>query len=330
MKDIKKGLRELKKSSPLAVEILKVLSEGRDSSAEFWNHQELAQADCSANGEVLSITCSKDKIFSGHSDGTIKVWTGRGSILHLIQELREHTKAVTSLVVLQSGERLYSGSLDRTARIWSIGNEALHCVQVHDMKDQVHNLVVANSISCFIPQGAGVKVHSWNGGSKLLNANKYVKCLSLVQGKLYCGCHDSSIQEIDLATGTFVTIQNGTRKLLGKANPIHSLQVCNGMIYSGSSALDGAAVKIWSASNYGLVGSLPTALEVRAMAVSSDLIYLGSKAGTVEIWDQKRQNRIEILQTGSDSRILCMALDGNEEMLVIGTSDGRIQAWGLS
>ena len=43
-------------------------------------------------------------------------------------------------------------------QVWSIGNEQIHCVQVHDMKDQVHNLVVSNSISCFIPQGAGVKV----------------------------------------------------------------------------------------------------------------------------------------------------------------------------
>lgn len=43
-------------------------------------------------------------------------------------------------------------------QVWSIGNESLTCVQVHDMKDQVHNLVVANGICCFIPQGAGVKV----------------------------------------------------------------------------------------------------------------------------------------------------------------------------
>jgi len=26
------------------------------------------------------------------------------------------------------------------------------------MKDQIHNLVVTNSTTCFIPQGAGVKV----------------------------------------------------------------------------------------------------------------------------------------------------------------------------
>ncbi|KAG5225691.1 E3 ubiquitin-protein ligase [Salix suchowensis] len=332
MKDIKKDLRELRKSSSLAFEILKVLSAGHDSStAELWTHNELVQVDCSENGEVLAIAFYNDKIFSGHSDGTIKVWTGKGSILHLIQEIREHTKAVTSLAVLQPGEKLYSGSLDRTERVWSVGNESLTCVQVHDMKDQVNNLVVANGISCFIPQGAGVKVHSWNGGSKLLNPNKHVKCLSLAHGKLYCGCHDSSIQEIDLTTGTAATIQHGSRKLLGKANPIHAIQVQNGLVYSASSPLDGAAVKIWNASNYDLVGSIPSILEVRCMAISSDLIYMGCKAGSVEIWDRKKQqSRVEILQTGTNDKVLCMALNANEDVLVIGTSTGQIQAWGLS
>ncbi|XWS72048.1 hypothetical protein CRYUN_Cryun02cG0007400 [Craigia yunnanensis] len=330
MKDILKGLRELRKSSPLAFEIMKVLSDGQDSSADLWNHKELVQVDSSENGEVLSIVSFKDKLFSGHSDGTIKVWTGRGSILHLVQEIREHTKAVTSLYILQSGERLYSGSLDKTARVWSIGNELIHCVQVHEMKDQVHNLVVANSISCFIPQGPGVKVHAWNGQSKLLNQNKYIKCLALLHGKLYCGCHDNSIQELDLASGTLSTIQSGSRKLLGKAYPVHEIQVYNGLIYSASTALDGIAVKIWSTTNYNMVGSLPTTSEVRSMAISSELIYLGCKGGIVEVWDQKKQTRIEILQTGTNGKVLCMTLDANEEVLIIGTSDGRIQAWGLS
>lgn len=88
----------------------------------------------------------------------LKVWTGKGSVLHLIQETREHTKAVTSLAILQSGESLYSGSLDRTTRVWSISNEGMYCVQVHDMKDQVHSLAVTNSLACFIPQSTGVKV----------------------------------------------------------------------------------------------------------------------------------------------------------------------------
>lgn len=330
MKEILKCLRELRKSSPLAFEIMKILSEGQESSADLWNHKELVQVDSSENGEVLSLVSFKDKIFSGHSDGTIKVWTGRGSVLHLVQEIREHTKAVTSLYILQSGERLYSGSLDKTARVWSIGNEQIHCVQVHDMKDQVHNLVVANSISCFIPQGAGVKVHSWNGQSKLLNQNKHIKCLALVHGRLYCGCHDNSIQELDLASGTLSTIQNGSRKLLGKAHPVHAIQVHNGLIYSASTPLDGIAVKIWSTTNYNMVGSLATTSEVKSMAISSELIYLGCRGGIVEVWDQKKQNRIEILQTRTNGKVLCMTLDANEEVLVIGTSDGQIQAWELS
>ncbi|KAI7989930.1 putative E3 ubiquitin-protein ligase LIN [Camellia lanceoleosa] len=309
MKDILKGLRELKKSSTMAFDMLKVFSEERDSSTQdLWNHKDLVQEDCSANGEVLSIVYSRDKIFSGHSDGTIKVWTGKGSILHLIQETRKHTKAVSSLAILQSGDKLYSGSLDKTVRVWSIGGEVMHCTQVHDMKDQVHNLVVANSVACFIPQGAGIKMHSWGGGSKLLNPNKSAKCIALVHGKLYSGCQDNSIQEIT-----------------GKANPIHALNIRDGLIYSTSSSLDGAAVKICSASNYSMVGSLPLTLEVRAMAVSSELIYLGCKGGTVEVWCRKKHNRVEMLQTGSNGRVLCMALDADEEVLVIGTSDGKIQ-----
>ncbi|KAK2970964.1 hypothetical protein RJ640_027445 [Escallonia rubra] len=330
IKDILKGLREFKKSSKVALEMLTVFSEGSESSADLWNHKELVQEDCSENGEVLSIVCFKDKIFSGHSDGRIKVWTGKGSILQLIQETREHNKAVTSMAVLQSGERLYSGSVDKTVRVWSIGNQGMRFEQVYDMKDQVNNLAVANSISCFIPQGAGIKVHSWSGASKVLNPSKYVKSLTLVHGKLYCGCQDNSIQEIDLATGTLSTIQSGSRKLLSKANPIYALQVHGGLIYSAGSSLDGAAVKIWNASNHSMVGTLPTTLEVRAMAISSERIYLGCKGGIVEVWCKKKHNRLETLQTGTSGKVLCMALNSDEEVLVIGTSDGRLQAWGLS
>ncbi|KAJ1393524.1 Zinc finger, RING/FYVE/PHD-type [Sesbania bispinosa] len=329
-KDILKGLRELKRSSPLASEMLKVLVNENESKADIWIHKELIQVDCRENGEVLSVICSKDKIFSGHTDGSIKVWTLKNGSFHLLQEIQEHSKAVTNLVISESGDRLYSGSLDRTTKVWSIGGAAVHCLQVHDMKDQIHNLVVTNSIACFIPQGTGVKVHSLNGESKLLNSNKYVKCLAHANGRLYCGCHDSSVQEIHLVTGTVSTIQSGSKKLLGKAYPIYALQIHGELIYAAGSSLDGSAVKIWNNSNHSMVGSLQTGSEVRAMAVSSELIYLGCKGGAVEIWDKKKHGRVNTLQVGTQCRVTCMALDGNEEILVIGTSDGQIQAWEMN
>ncbi|KAL2342538.1 hypothetical protein Fmac_003823 [Flemingia macrophylla] len=324
-KDILKALRELKRLCPLASKMLKVLVDENESKADIWIHKELIKEDCRENGEVLSVICFKDKFFSGHADGTIKVWTLKDNLFDLVQEIQEHTKAVTKLVISESGDRLYSGSLDRTAKVWSIGKAAIHCEEVHDMKDQIHNLIVTNSLACFIPQGTGIKVRSLNGESKLLNSSKYVRCLAHVNGKLYCGCHDSSVQEIHLATGTVNTIQNGYKRLLGKAYPIHALQIHGELIYAAGSSLDGSAVKIWNNSNYSMVGSLQIGSEVRAMAVSSELIYLGCKGGTVEIWDKKKHNRVDTLQMGTNCKVNCMALDSNEEVLVIGTSDGQIQ-----
>ncbi|XP_052118346.1 putative E3 ubiquitin-protein ligase LIN-1 isoform X1 [Arachis duranensis] len=331
-KDILKALRELEGFSPMASEIMKVLVEEPESKADIWIHKEVTKIDCSGNGEVLSIICFEDKIFSGHSDGTIKVWKVKESIVDLLQEIKRHTKDVTSLAISESGDRLYSGSLDRTVKVWSIEMAAIHHVQEHDMKDHIHNLVVTNSMCCFSPHGSGIKVKSWNGESKLLNSNKHAKCLALVQGKLYCGCHDSSIQEIDLATGKLISIQSGSKKLLGKANPIHALKLHGEFIYATSSSFDGSVIKIWNTSNNNrihMVGSLQTSLEVRAMAVSSELIYLGCKGGAVEIWDRKKYNRINTLHTGSNYRVVCMALNSTEDILVIGTSDGQIQAWGV-
>lgn len=90
--------------------------------------------------------------------------------------------------------------------------------------------------------------------------------------------------------------------------------------------LNFSCVQIWSAANFSLVGSLSTTLEVRAMALSSELIYLGGKGGCVEIWDREKQNKIiDTLQTGTNCKVLSLALDANEEVLVTGTSDGRIQ-----
>ncbi|KAK7291478.1 hypothetical protein RIF29_06652 [Crotalaria pallida] len=330
-KDMLKALGDLKRFSPMASEMMKLLVKENDPKVvkDIWTHKELIQLDCKENGQVLSVIFFKEKLFSGHSDGTIKVWKVQDSLIHLLQETKEHTKDVTSLAISESGDRLFSGSLDRTAKVWSIRKTGIHHMQVHDTKDQIYNLVVTNSMSCFIPQGIGIKVQPWKGESKLLNSIKHVKCLTVANGRLYCGCNNNSVQEIDLDKGTVNTIQTGSKKFLGKSNPIRALQIDGEFIYAASSSLDGSVIKIWNSSDYSVVGSLQSALEVRAMVVSSELIYLGCKGGAVEIWDKKKHNRVDILMLGTNCRVLCMAQDSNEEILVVGTPDGQIQAWGI-
>lgn len=85
--------------------------------------------------------------------------------------------------------------------------------------------------------------------------------------------------------------------------------------------------KIWSVTNFELVGSLPSAFEVRSIAVSSELIYLGCKGGNVEIWCKEKLNRVDLLQIGSNAKICSMAINASEDFLVVGTSDGQIQVF---
>lgn len=85
--------------------------------------------------------------------------------------------------------------------------------------------------------------------------------------------------------------------------------------------------KIWSVTNFEQVGSLPSAFEVRSIAVSSELIYLGCKGGNVEIWCKEKLNRVDLLQIGSNAKICSMAINASEDFLVVGTSDGQIQVF---
>ena len=84
-------------------------------------------------------------------------------------------------------------------------------------------------------------------------------------------------------------------------------------------------LQVWNASNYNLVGSLPTTSEVRSIVISSDLIYLGCKMGTVEIWSREKLSKVSTLQTGTNGKVQCMGIDSDAELLVVGTSDGKIQ-----
>lgn len=61
------------------------------------------------------------------------------------------------------------------------------------------------------------------------------------------------------------------------------------------------------------------------MAVSKELIYLGSKTGTLEIWSKEKQTAVGSLQIGTNCRVQCIDVDEEGDMLVIGTSDGRLQ-----
>lgn len=332
VKGICEPLRQLRKFSSAAADILRsLLSLPFVNISKLCSFAELAQLDSSMNGEVRSLAHFGDRIYSGHSDGTLKVWDGRKMLLHLIQEVQEHTKPIISISISKPGEMLYTGSVDKTVRVWAVGREEIHCIQVHDMKDPIEALYFNGDIACSVTQGTGVKIHNWNGSSKLAIPNKNVKCLTMAEGKIYCGCADYSIQEIDLNCGTVRTLDSGVRKLFGK-NSIYAIQIHDNHLYAGGSVVDGVAAKVWNLSTNTLMGSLSMQAEVRCIAVNNDFIFLGSKSGIIEVWSRERLARRGSLNAGGggNNRVTCLAVDKDGEVLFSGSQDGRIQAWSLT
>ncbi|KAL6295567.1 hypothetical protein ACE6H2_003709 [Prunus campanulata] len=330
-KCIYKTLRKLKKNSVVANDIMKALMNlSSIDITELWSCAEVVELDSSTNGEVLSLLHVKGRVLSSHSDGTIKVWDAGKKVLRLIQEVREHTKAVTCLYISSSGDKLYSGSLDKTIRVWAIKAEEIHCLQVHDVKEAVYELVANAKVACFISQGTGVKVYEWSGVQKHINFNKYVKSLAMTGPNLYCGCSGYSIQEVNLGKYTSSTFYSGTRKLLGK-QVVYSLHIRDGILYAGGSSVDASAGKIFSLPNKAVVGTFVTGLDIQRIAINNDLIFTATKCGVIEVWLKERFTRIASIKmaSGGHAKITSLAADMDGGMLFAGSSDGRIQVWAL-
>ncbi|CAJ1976591.1 unnamed protein product [Sphenostylis stenocarpa] len=327
-KSIYRTMRKLKRYSTVAVDIMKaLLNLNSVDVTELWSCKEVVELDLSSNGEVLSLHYMNGQVLSGHSDGTIKVWDAKKRIPRVIQETHEHTKAVTSLC--SSDDRLYSGSLDKTIRVWIIKSNEIKCIDVHDVKEPVYELTANAKLACYVSQGSGVKVFNWSEAPKLINFNKYVKCLAVAGDKLYCGCSGYSIQEVDLSKNTSSSFFSGTRKLLGKQT-VYSLQIHDDFLFACGSSVDSTAGKIFSLSSKMVVGSLSTGLDIHRIAINSDFIFAGTKFGTIEVWLKDKLTRVaSIKMAGGHTKITSLVSDTDGMMLFVGSSDGKIQVWAL-
>ncbi|KAM7259568.1 hypothetical protein ACFE04_015309 [Oxalis oulophora] len=313
-KCIYKTLRKLKRNSVVVNDIQKALmSLSSVDASELWSCTEVLELDLSQNGEVLSLVQLKGRIASSHSDGTIKVWDAGKKVLRLVQETREHTKAVTCLYVSPSGDKLYSGSLDKTIR------EEIHCVQVHDVKESVHDLIANTKYACFTSQGTGVKVYNWSDIPRHINFSKHVKSLAMAGDKLYCGCSAYSIQEVDLLNFSSQTFYSGTRKLLGK-QIMHALHIQDGLLFAGGSSVDGTAGKVFNLSTKAVTGMFTTGLDIQQIAVNNDFIFTATRCGNIEIWLKDRVSRIASIKLGH-VKIMALVTDMDVGVLYAGSSD---------
>ncbi|CAK9232698.1 unnamed protein product [Sphagnum troendelagicum] len=328
-KDLIGPLQYLKSMTWTAKTMLNTLvnSPSMHSNSDIWAHGEVHLMDASLSGETRALLFAKGFLYSAHMDGSIKVWDTRRREPQLLKEVKAHLKPALCLAYLQSANQLYTGSADKTIRVWALEDEGMKCLRMVDVKEPVVSLVVNSRFTAILPQGAGIKLLDETGSCKLLNGNKHVQSMLIIDDIIYCGCTDNSIQEIDTTTGAVVSIQTGMRLLRGK-KPIYAMQVYQDLLFTAGAFVEGGGTKVWQRLTRVLVTSVPTQSDVRAMAVSDDFLYLASNlpGGTIEVWLRARLTKVATLNVGS--KVTALSLVG--ETLYSGSEDGKIRAFALN
>ncbi|GLJ39830.1 hypothetical protein SUGI_0814240 [Cryptomeria japonica] len=320
-------LRRLKWVTWTAKELLDVIANDPilKSHADIFVHGEVAQMDASVNGRTEALTYGKRKLYSGHSDGTIKVWDVRNQQPKLITDVRKHKDSVTCLAISQSSERLFSASADKSIMVWRLGFEDLVCMQVVQTKEVVQRISVNALMTFIISEGYGIKVLDNSGLEKILHGNKHVQGVAVAENKVYCGCSDWSIQEVDLRTGEVMSLQPDQGILQGRRSTSCELQVFKDCLYISGNSVEGVSTEVWNLKNKNLAAKISTITDVIAMAVNEDFIYLGCNASTglIEVWLREKLQKVSVICT--ESRL--SALTFGEDVLYGASEDGKIRAW---
>ncbi|KAL0699363.1 hypothetical protein Bca4012_055485 [Brassica carinata] len=239
-------------------------------------HTQTIEMHQSGSGAVTALIYHKGLLFSGYSDGSVKVWNVDEKLSStLLWKIKEHKSAVTCFSVSETGESVLSGSADKTIRIWQIVKGKLECVEVIKTKESIRKLEALGNMIFVITKGHKMKMLDSSRTSQSIFKGKGVKSMVASQGKMYIGCIDSSIQELILTNKREKEIRAPTRTWRIQNKPISSVVVYKDMLYSSSTQVEMSNIKDLRRSYEPQMSiSAEKGSSIVAMGVVEDFIYL--------------------------------------------------------
>ncbi|CAH8259639.1 unnamed protein product [Arabidopsis lyrata] len=289
-------------------------------------HTQTIEMHQSGSGAVTALIYHKGLLFSGYSDGSIRVWNVNKKLATILWDIKEHKSTVTCFSLSEAGESVLSGSADKTIRAWQIVKGKLECAEVIKTKDSIRKLEAFGSMIFVITKGHKMKLLDSLRTSQSIFKGKGVKSMVAAQGKIYIGCIDTSIQELIVTNKREKEIKAPTRSWRIQNKPINSVVVYKDMLYSSSTHVEMSNIKDLR-RNYEPQMSITAekGSNIVAMGVVEDFIYLNrsSSANTLQIWLRRTQQKVGRLSAGSKITSLLTAND----IVFCGTEAGVIKGW---
>ncbi|MBS0604673.1 MAG: F-box/WD repeat-containing protein [Verrucomicrobia bacterium] len=264
---------------------------------------------------VTSLSLDGQRLISGSSDGTIKIWDLNTN--ECTVTLRAGNGTIWSLAL--EGQRLFSGSV-RTIKIWDLNtNECIATLEGH--YDHVKSLVLEGKrlISCSYDKMIKIWDLNTNTCTTTLEGG-YVTCLALDGQRLISGSSDKRIKIWDLNTNTCTTT------LEGHDRPVASLAIMGERLFSGSSH---GTIKIWDLNTNECVATLNGHTStISSLALDGKRLFSSSYDNTIKIWDLSSNTCTSTLQ-GHIGPVHSLALDGHKLFSGSDTT-GTIKIWDFS
>ncbi|KAL0327226.1 UNVERIFIED_CONTAM: hypothetical protein Sangu_1800600 [Sesamum angustifolium] len=272
---------------------------------------------------VFSLALAGKHLYSGGSNGEIRVWDRNPCSLSQNYIVSEGYSAVKSMVVL--GDKLFTAHHDHKIRVWKIANSTPHqkiqdYYNVTNCERPLHETLLCEKL-CPSAQAQEVDVGSSCGHSfrtlKVWRTSDF-KCIESVQN-----AHDDAINAVvhKSAVNALALSSDGS------------------VLYSG--ACDRSIIVCRGAAQLAVAGALRGHKKaILCLAVVSDLLCSGSADKTVRIWRKGSGRSYSCLAVfeGHRSPVKCLtaALDnnqssnnnsGNSYLVYSGSLDFDIKVW---
>ncbi|KAL8481497.1 hypothetical protein ACS0TY_027852 [Phlomoides rotata] len=323
---VRESLRRLSSVTWMAEELLKVADYFQPNK---WRiscvHSQVLEAGNKRSGGVSCLIYYKGLLYSGYTDGSIKAWEIKGQTAALVHETKEHKKAVTCFTLYEPGNCLLSGSADKTIKKWQMLQRSLECIEVIPTKESIKSIESWNELIFVTTQTHKLKVIDASRKVRDVFKNKRVKCTRVLQGKVYAGCMDSSIQEMMIMNNRQQEIKAPSKSWM-QTKPISAISTYKDWLYNANLVVEGSKTKDWRRGISPQMSIVPEkGASILAMEVVEDFIYLNcsTSMSSIQIWLRGTQHKVGRLSAGS--KITCI-LSAND-MILCGTEKGVIKGW---